>query len=195
MTHLGTHLSALVDGELSGTDLDRANAHLATCEKCRGEAAALRELKTQLRVLVADIGDDALTSRLLAMPDEDSHPSGPPRPRPAFRAYSYQEAPDRPPRAGREARRPPRSPRHRYFVWSAVSLAVVGGLGAAAFGMGGGNPGPGPDVIPPAEVFNVEHAITTGDVPLPETSRVPKTKTPGTAYPSDTARRAAQRQP
>ena len=202
MTHLGTHISALVDGELSGTDLDRANAHLAACEKCRGEAAALRELKTQLRVLVADFGDGDLTSRLLAMaargesdggsatPHE--HLGGPLRPRPAFR--TYQEAPDRPRGARGETRRPPRSPRRRYLVWSAVSLAMVGGLGAAAFGMGGGS-GPGPDVVPQVEVFNMEHAITSGDVPFPNTSLVPKTETPDTANPSGTAKRAAQQQP
>ena len=29
MSHLGDLLSALIDGELSGAELDRANAHLA----------------------------------------------------------------------------------------------------------------------------------------------------------------------
>ena len=218
MTHLGTHLSALVDGELSGTELDRANAHLAACEKCRGEAAAMRELKRQLRLFAADLGDCDLTSRLLAVAvsdesdtaDRDSdeadddldqprtaasprgHLGGPLRARPAFR--TYQEALDRPRRARAKTRRPPRSPRRRYFAWSAVSLAVVGGIGAAAFGMGGSS-SPGPAVVPQVEVFNVEHAITSGDVPFPNTSLVPTTQTPDTANPPGTAKRAAQQQP
>jgi hypothetical protein len=50
---LGEYLSALVDGELTGSELDRASAHLAACERCRAEAAALRDLKRQLRGLGA----------------------------------------------------------------------------------------------------------------------------------------------
>jgi hypothetical protein len=44
-------------------------------------------------------------------------------------------------------------------------------------------------------VFNVEHAITSGDVPFPNASLVPKTETPDIAIPSGTAKRAAQQQP
>jgi anti-sigma factor RsiW len=164
VSHLGDNLSALVDGELSGADADRANAHLASCGRCRGEAAALRLLKRELHALVADAGDeDALTRRLLAMAvfpsDQAPDTMRAPRPRPAFR--TYQEAWDR---------GSPRMARHRYFVWGAVSLAVVGGLGAAAFTMGGGAPGAGtgPGVVPPVEVFNVEHAADSGYVPFPD---------------------------
>lgn len=180
MSHLGDNLSALVDGELSGADLDRASAHLASCDRCRGEAAALRLLKRELRALVAQSGnDDVLTGRLLAMAAFPPDPAGPggrsaddepggrdtdgarvPRPRPAFR--TYQEAFDR---------RPPRFARHRYLIWGAVSLAVVGGVGAAAFTMGGA-PGAstgGRGVAPQVELFNVEHAIDSGDVPFPAT--------------------------
>ena len=75
-------ISGLVDGELSGAELDRANAHLAACERCRAEAAELRQLKRDLRALaiplldpasegadgLAETGtDEALTRRLLAM--------------------------------------------------------------------------------------------------------------------------------
>jgi anti-sigma factor RsiW len=154
VSHLGNHLSALVDGELSGADLDRANAHLASCDRCRGEAAALRELKRQLRALAADAGGDALTTRLLAMAGTES---------PASRSVassvsgSYQALVSH-----------ARAPRLRYLVWSAVSLAVVGGLGAAAFSMGGNGSSPEPNVVPQVEMFNVEHAIITGDVPFPD---------------------------
>lgn len=147
MIHLGDSLSALVDGELTGTDLDRANAHLASCERCRGDAVALRVLKTQLRGLTADAGHDDLMPRLLAMAA-----------RPA--AVSPDEA-------GVRA-----APFRRCLMWSALSLAVVGGVGATAFSLGGtpsGPSGPGPAVVPPVEMFTREHAITAGDdVPLPE---------------------------
>ena len=68
--------------------------------------------------------------------------------------------------------RPPRPPRvlrrrGRYVVWSAVSLVVVG-IGTAAFSMGGGGSEPGPKITPQVEMFSLEHAIQTGDVPFPE---------------------------
>ena len=147
MSHLGDNLSALVDGELTGTDLDRANAHLASCERCRGDAAALRALKDQLRGLAADAGHDDLMLRLLAM-----------------------KGPVSPDETGVRA-----APFRRYLVWSALSLAVVGGVGAAAFSLGGGPPGPsgpGPDVVPQVEMFSVQHASTTGEVPYPELSQL-----------------------
>jgi hypothetical protein len=53
------------------------------------------------------------------------------------------------------------------MVWSAVSLVVVG-IGAAAFSMGGGSPEPGPNITPQLQMFNIEHAINSGEVPLPD---------------------------
>lgn len=240
MSHLGEYLSALVDGELTGAELDRANAHLAACERCRAEAAALRDLKRQLRGLAAAAGtaagtgtgtgteneetlarslDEALTERLLAMagpgslvPSRRLHRDAG-RPRAAFRVYS--DGPRRPDGTRRAGSRPGRSrpggarpgrpqrpgpghtqrlirpqlalpaeterrggrlrlrPRGWHLIWSAVSLVVVG-IGAAAFSMGGGASAPGPKVTPPVEMFSVEHAITSGDVPIPDpTAQVP----------------------
>jgi hypothetical protein len=141
-----------VDGELAGADLDRASAHLASCERCRGDAAALRALKSELRDLGTFGGDDALTTRLLAM---------------AATGAGQQDSQDD------DNLFSPRSPRRRYLMWGAVSsLAVVGGVGAAAFSMGGAAASvPGPAVVPQVETFNVEHAVTTGDVPPPEPTR------------------------
>lgn len=168
MIHLGDNLSALVDGELSGADLDRANAHLAACERCRGDAAALRALKNQLRGLAANAGHDDLTMRLLAM-------AGHPGPLDGEDGDYGDIAEDR-------------SPRRRYLVWSALSLAVVGGVGAAAFGLGGGPSEPGPDVVPQMEMFSAQHASITGDVPFP----MPSSPRP---VPSPRLTRAAQPAP
>lgn len=50
---------------------------------------------------------------------------------------------------------------------------VVVGIGAAAFSMGGSPAQPGPKVTPQLEMFSVEHAITSGDVPFPDPTLAP----------------------
>jgi len=158
MSHLGTQISALIDGELGGVELDRANAHLAGCAACQAEAAELRQLKRELRALGELDGADAVTSRLLAMigpggPGTAGAPgSGSGR---AVTARSLQRKP------GRRARRR----RGRYVMWSAMSLVVVG-VGAAAFGMGGGSSANEPQITPQLEVYDLQHAISSGDVPF-----------------------------
>ena len=156
MSHLGNRLSALVDGELSGAELDRAHAHLAGCEQCRTEAAELRALKKKLGSLLSGApAEAAMTRRLIAM----TGPGGPLPPRRRLLRLA-------PPTARRETRRPgPRGPaRRRYLLLGTVSLVV--GLGTAAFTAGGGGAAPGPRITPPVEMYSVEHAITTGEVPF-----------------------------
>jgi anti-sigma factor RsiW len=152
MTHLGDRLSALIDDELDGAERDRASAHLASCEQCRTEAAELRALKQKLRGLVSGApAEAAMTRRLVAM----TGPGGPLPPRrrrlhlaPATRKETLRTGPVR----------------RRYLVLGTVSLVV--GLGTAAFTAGGGEPAPGPRITPPVEMYSVEHAITTGEVPF-----------------------------
>jgi anti-sigma factor RsiW len=165
VNHLGEQISALVDGELIGADLDRANAHLAACARCRAEAADMRQLKRELRALFYVDSDDALTRRLLEMASVSPVPSRRPR-RELHRRESAVSS--RPPiREGDTKRR-----RGRYVLWSAVSVFVVG-VGAAAFTMGGtgGTATPEPKITPQLEMFNVEHAIISGDVPFPDPTR------------------------
>ena len=223
MSHLGVQISALVDGELSGAELDRANAHLAACERCRAEAAELRQLKRDLRALaiplfdllseeaggLAEVGaDEALTRRLLAM-------AGPGGPVPSRRLRREQHRRDRSrsersgsgPARGRgvggargggacgrqravgapysvRPRQSQEAPRHgRYVLWSAVSLVVVG-IGAAAFGMGGGGAAePAPRITPQLEMFSIEHAINSGDVPFPDPTKAPAQASQGATKP------------
>jgi anti-sigma factor RsiW len=182
MSHLGDLLSALVDGELSGAELDRANAHLAGCGACRVEVHALRRLKHELRSLaeLAEVNEtDEITRRLLAMPA-----TGPdaqvPRQRQDGRDGRDGGDGERGPRRLRAAGRRagtgpypvtardglgPRRPRGRYVLWTTLSLVVVG-IGTA-FGMGGGG-STGPKITPQLEVFNAQHAVSSGDVPFPE---------------------------
>ena len=174
MSHLGDRLSALIDGELGGAELDRAHAHLAGCEPCRTEAAELRALKRKLRGLMDGApAEAAMTRRLIAM----TGPGGPMPPRRRL----LRVVPGRRPAAGPAASRPgagpplkavtplkpwPNGRRRRYLVLGTVSLVV--GLGTAAFTVGGGgDAAPGPRITPPVKMYSVEHAITTGEVPFP----------------------------
>ena len=166
MSHLGDRLSALVDGELNGAELDRAYAHLAGCDQCRTEAAELRVLKQKLRALMTGApAEAAMTRRLIAM----TGPGGPMPPRRRL----LRVVPGRRPAAGpaprrpqAEARRPGLTRRRRYLVLGTVSLVV--GLGTVAFTAGGGGvAAPGPRITPSVEMYSVEHAITTGEVPFP----------------------------
>ena len=174
MSHLGDRLSALVDGELNGAELDRAHAHLARCEQCRTEAAELRALKRKLRALTAGApAEAAMTRRLIAM----TGPGGPMPPRRRLLRVVPGRRPA--PTRARAATRPPRlARRRRYLVLGTVSLVV--GLGTAAFTAGGGgDAAPGPRITPPVEMYSVEHAITTGEVPFPGTAAQPASSGPG----------------
>jgi anti-sigma factor RsiW len=161
MSHLGDRLSALVDGELSGAERDRVSAHLAGCAQCRTEAAELRALKQKLRSLGQGApAEAAMTRRLVGL--------GGPLP-PRRRLLRLVPAPD----GGRQIRRFTRpasrrsrpAHRRRYLLLAAMSLIV--GLGTAAFTAGGGGQAaPGPRITPPVELYSVEHAIITGEVPL-----------------------------
>jgi anti-sigma factor RsiW len=156
MSHLGDRLSALVDGELDGAERDRASAHLAGCEQCRVEAAELRALKRKLSTLLPRApAEAAMTRRLIAM----TGPGGPLPPRRRLLRLA--------PAGRRETRRPgSRGPvRRRYLVIGTMSLVVA--LSTAAFTAGGGGSAtPGPRITPPVEMYSVEHAITTGEVPF-----------------------------
>src|SRR5215470_19360768 len=130
MSHLGDRLSALVDGELDGAELDRAHAHLAGCQPCRAEAAELRALKQKLRGLVDGVpAEAAMTRRLIAM----TGPGGPMPPRRRL----LRVVPGRRPAAGPASSRPGSVPalktlkalkpwlsarRRRYLVLGTVSL-------------------------------------------------------------------------
>jgi len=172
MSHLGDRLSALVDSELNGAERDRAHAHLASCEQCRTEAAELRALKQKLSTLMTGApAEAAMTKRLIAL-------TGPGGPMPARRGLlrvargSRRAATRASRRPGARGLRGPRSARRRrYLMLGTVSLVV--GLGTAAFSAGGaGEAAPGPRITPPVEMYSVEHAITTGQVPFapPQTS-------------------------
>ncbi len=139
--HLGERLSALIDGELSDAQRERVLAHLAKCDDCRQEAAALRLLKRRMHTLGdAAAADDALTWRLLALAPAGGHGQ------PVYRMKAVRRRP----------------------AWSLAAAGVLTaglGLAAAVFLAGGDRPA-GPRIVPAVDVFMVQHAITTGQVPV-----------------------------
>jgi anti-sigma factor RsiW len=147
MSHLGERLSALIDGELSHDQRDRVLAHLAKCEPCRLEAAALRLLKRRMRTLGEATAATGLTDRLMAM----AAPPGSGLP------HSLSA------RGGPGSEPLPRWPVRSLALTALVILTF--GLPAAAFMAGGKQAEPGPSVTPAVDVFLTQHAITTGAVP------------------------------
>jgi anti-sigma factor RsiW len=181
MSHLGRRLSALIDGELGDTERDQVHAHLVSCDECRAEAAALRALKRRIRALGETQADATLTHRLIALgglaepAPPRARPHGAARSRAAWDVPGWFDAGA----AGRGGRSPlaagPLGGAHpaagrgrahtRYMVVGAVAALAVG-LGAASFAAGGGEPLPGPTITPKFDVYDMEHAVMTGEMPL-----------------------------
>ena len=67
MTHLGQRLSALIDGELAGSERERVLVHMAKCGSCRDEVAALRMLKRRMNALGEAAAGAGLTGRLMGL--------------------------------------------------------------------------------------------------------------------------------
>jgi anti-sigma factor RsiW len=172
VTHLGERLTALVDGELDHDERDRALVHLAACDRCRAEADALRALKRRLRAMGDALPADRLIDRLRAMgePGDPLPPVVRRLPGQARTPAATRPRDNRPRRAAATRRRLPRG---RYLLAGAATLAVLG-IGSAAFAAGS-EPRSLPRVAPSVEQFAVEHALTSGDVPLTDPKPAEKT--------------------
>jgi len=150
VSHLGRRLSALIDDELSHAERDRVLAHLAGCEPCRQEAAALRVLKQRMLALGEATAAAALTDRLMALAALPGLPS---------RRLAWPDGSHHDPLGGQVVR------------WHVRGMAVVAvilfGLGvpAAAFIAGGSQRVPGPSVTPAVELFMVQHPGTAATMP------------------------------
>lgn len=69
MSHLGTTVSALVDGQLRPADAERVLAHVAACPACAEEVAAAREARRVVLSAFDVPANPDLTRRLLALGD------------------------------------------------------------------------------------------------------------------------------
>jgi len=136
--HLGSQLSALVDGRLSVAATERALAHVTACPRCADELAAARLAR---RALAAAASDDVpqapdLTARLMSL--AASAPAPAPAPAPVLRDPFAQPALGVPELHGRRARalRGDVSPRRQVSRLAAGSLAGVGAIAAMLFVLG-----------------------------------------------------------
>ncbi|WP_433327624.1 anti-sigma factor family protein [Spirillospora sp. CA-294931] len=173
MSCLGERLTALVDGELEHDERDRVLAHLAGCAPCRAEADTLRRLKNRLRGLgglpPVETGDTLPTSdfmtRLRSMGEPEAPVRAPAPRRPAAPQPRVGRPRDNRPAARASATRRAAAavaPGRRCLAVGAATLML--GLGAASYAAGGREDEP--SVSPAFEQFAVEHALTTGDVPM-----------------------------
>jgi anti-sigma factor RsiW len=156
VTHLGQRLSALIDGELEGSERDHVLLHMDGCGSCRAEAAALHALKRRINALGDAAAGAGLSRRLISaladMEDDNSASTvsadhGPPPP--------WRDRPDGVSGRG-HAKLEQRA--GRYFL--AGSLVVfLAGLGTAAV-IAGGEPqpqAPTPPVAPSVDVMVFPH--------------------------------------
>lgn len=67
MSHLGSRISALVDGQLSVADTEKALAHVAVCPECSAELAASRAARRALASADEVAPNPDLTARLLSL--------------------------------------------------------------------------------------------------------------------------------
>jgi hypothetical protein len=77
MSHLGERVTALVDGELSAVESERAYAHAAGCRPCRDEIESERLMKARLCAMTDCGPSPDLLLNLFTM----AAPGGPVRPR------------------------------------------------------------------------------------------------------------------
>lgn len=164
--HLGAELAALIDGELGHAARERVLRHLTRCAPCRTEVDDQRRLKTRLLGLGETAPGPApdLAARLRALPGADGGllPDGPAQPEGRVRSASGHLRP------GWTAALRRRTPRSRRLPHRAVGGALLAlGLGAVLV-LGAPQRAPNRTPVDPAsDAFLVEHAGTTGGLPLP----------------------------
>ncbi|UJP41234.1 anti-sigma factor family protein [Cellulomonas palmilytica] len=170
--HLGSQLSALVDGRLSAAATERVLTHVARCPQCADELSAARLAR---RALAAAASDDVplapdLTARLMSL--AGSVPAPAPAPVPAPRDPFAQPAIGVPELHGRRARalRGEVAQRRQVSRLAAGSLAGVGAIAAMLFVLGDrpavspvGHPGEDLDLLGSASAASVLAAAAQGE--------------------------------
>lgn len=162
MSHLGSRISALADGQLAPAAAERALAHVAACPQCAGELAAARAARRALAA-AQDVTPTAdLTARLLSLAP------GTPLPAPAPRCDPFARVgPERAtPAGGSRLTGHPRTltgdlaRRRSGARVAAGSLAGLGAVAAMLFALGDR-----PPVVPsshPAQALSLLGEATPG---------------------------------
>jgi anti-sigma factor RsiW len=184
VTHLGQRLSALIDGELAGSERERVLWHMARCDSCCAEAAALRTLKRKLGELGDTDAGAGLTGRLMGLSALASMADREPADPAAAPPPTWPDRPGRPPGRGQASAEQRAG---RYFL--AGSLAVfLAGLGTAAF-IAGGEPqpqAPTPPVAPSVDVMMFPHGQGNDFGTVPPLTRPRPRSAPSAAHTSHT---------
>lgn len=155
MSHLGRWLSALVDGELEGSERDRVLIHLAGCESCRNEANTLRALKRRMTALGETSADSAIAGRLIELARSESELAASAVPSsPVWPAW-----PASGPAWGRHQARP------GWVVVAGSAGMALAAIGAAAFMLGGVQRAPAPRVTPAIDTYWPQHDYDMGRAP------------------------------
>jgi anti-sigma factor RsiW len=178
VTHLGQRLSALIDGELEGSERERVFLHMARCDACREEVAALNALKRRMSALGEAAAGAGLTGRLMSLSRGQASDSQPPR------------RPDRPDGTRGRSQGGAEQRSGRYLLAGSVAVFLAG-LGTAAF-IAGGEPqpqAPTPPVTPSVDVMVFPHG-SAGDLsttpPVARPSSLRQAPAFATPHPSHT---------
>jgi len=158
VTHLGQRLSALIDGELYGSERERVVLHMAKCGSCQDEVASLRMLKRRMNSLGEAAATAGLTGRLMQLSESAMAGHGPmaeadwPPSQPAD-GWGMSHG------AGRPDNRPAR------FLLAGSIAVLLAGLGTAAFIAGGDAQAQAPalPVTPSVDVLVVPHKVIGDD--------------------------------
>lgn len=156
MSHLGRWLTALVDGELDGTERDRVLNHIAGCDACRQEVNAMRTLKRRLTALGETSAEPTITSRLIELARDQV---------PAVRA-EHRPVRHPGPQPGPPARRGQRQLMQAWRIAAGSAGSALLAIGVTAFllGSGSANP-PAPKITPSVDSYLLQHAYDAGQAP------------------------------
>ena len=161
MNHLGLWLSALVDGELDGTERDRVLNHLAGCAACRREANAMRALKRRLTALGDTCAESPIAGRLIELArSEHGIPAGRSFGAASSSAMAFDPLPGR---GVRQLR-----PGWKIATGSATSALLA--IGVVAFLLGNVSAGPpAPKITPSVDSYLLQHNWDAGQEPAGST--------------------------
>ena len=161
MNHLGRWLSALVDGELDGTERDKVLNHVAGCAACRQEANAMRALKRRLTALGDTCAEPPIAGRLIELAHSDQ---GVPAGRPFGGAVSWSATFDPPPSRGVRQIRP------GWKIASGSATSALLAIGVSAFLLGNvSSQPPAPKVTPSVDSYLMQHNFDAGQEPAGST--------------------------
>jgi hypothetical protein len=156
VSHLGRWLSALVDGELDGTERDRVLNHVAGCDACRHEVKAMRALKRRLTALGETCAEAPIASRLIELARSNAGSAGPVRdsaswPPAEMRSMTLRTA---------------RQTRTGWKVATGSAGSALIAIAFAAFLLGNvSSAPPAPKVTPSVDSYLLQHSYDAGQEP------------------------------